>query len=114
MRPNQEDGCISRVNSYHRATENQRVNPAPDTSLRSRLLAFVHGLNVDPRSELNERTSLLQSGLLDSAAMLQLAEWIQREVGADIDLLQFDLSKEWETIAAIENFIQRRRHNQTG
>jgi aryl carrier-like protein len=90
------------------------VDPAPDTSLRPRLLSFIRGLNADPRLELNECTSLLQSGLLDSAAMLQLAEWIQREVGADVDLLQFDLSKEWDTIVDIEGFIQRCRHNQTG
>jgi aryl carrier-like protein len=81
--------------------------------LRLRLLSFIHGLNADPRWELNERTSLLQSGLLDSAATLQLAEWIQREVGADVDLLQFNLSKEWDTIGDIEGFIQRCRHNQT-
>jgi aryl carrier-like protein len=89
------------------------VDPAPDTSLRPRLLPFIRGLNADPRLELKERSSLLQSGLLDSAAMLQLAEWIQREVGADVDLLQFDLSKEWDTISDIEAFIQRCRHNQT-
>jgi hypothetical protein len=46
--------------------------------------------------------------------MLQLAEWIQREVGADVDLLQFNLSKEWDTIGDIEGFIQRCRQNQTG
>lgn len=80
----------------------------------SRLLSFIRGLSPDPRSELNEHTSLLQSGLLDSAATLQLAEWIQREVGADVDLLQFDLSKEWNTITDIERFIQRHRRNQTG
>ncbi|HUJ71763.1 MAG TPA: hypothetical protein VLZ30_05930 [Verrucomicrobiae bacterium] len=89
------------------------MNPASDTSLRSRLLSFIRGLNTETHSELDERTSLLQSGLLDSAATLQLAEWIQREVGADVDLLQFDLSKEWNTIIDIENFIQRHRRNQT-
>ena len=90
------------------------MNPASDTSLRSRLLSFIRGLNTETHSELDERTSLLQSGLLDSAATLQLAEWIQSEVGADVDLLQFDLSKEWNTIIDIENFIQRHRRNQTG
>jgi len=90
------------------------MNSAPDTSLRSRLLTFTRGLSPDPRVEMNEWTPLLQSGLLDSAATLQLAEWIQREVGADVDLLQFDLSKEWNTIIDIENFIQRHRRTQTG
>jgi hypothetical protein len=82
--------------------------------MRPRLLSFIRGLNTEPHLELNERTSLLQSGLLDSAATLQLAEWIQREVGANVDLLQFDLSKEWDTIGNIEGFIQRCRHDQTG
>ena len=89
------------------------MNSASDTPLRSRLFSFIRGLTTETHSELDERTSLLQSGLLDSAATLQLAEWIQREVGADVDLLQFDLSKEWNTIIDIENFIQRHRRNQT-
>jgi aryl carrier-like protein len=90
------------------------MNSAPDPSLRSQLFSFIRGLSPDPRGELNEQTSLLQSGLLDSAATLQLAEWIQREVGADVDLLQFDLSREWNTIIDIENFIQGHRRTQTG
>jgi acyl carrier protein len=86
------------------------VNPTHETSLRARLISFICELDIDPALELTEHTVLLRSGLLDSAAMLQLAEWIQREVGAEVDLLQFDLSKEWDTIAGIEKFIQRHGH----
>ena len=86
------------------------MNPTPDISLRERLISFIRELDMNPGSKLNESTSLLRSGLLDSAAMLQLAEWIQPEVGAEVDLLQCDLSKEWETVADIEKFIQRHGH----
>ena len=88
------------------------VNRTPETSLRARLIAFIRELEVAPGAELNEHAVLLRSGRLDSAAMLQLAEWIQREVGGEVDLLQFDLSKEWDTIADIEKFIQRHGHRQ--
>jgi acyl carrier protein len=87
------------------------VNPVPDTSLRARLLAFIDSLNVPLDGGLNPSTSLIKSGLFDSAAILNLATWIQKEVGPDVDLLQFDLSKEWETVGDIENFIQRQRGN---
>jgi aryl carrier-like protein len=86
------------------------VNRTPETALRVRLITFIRELAVTPGAELNEDTVLLRSGMLDSAAMLQLTEWIQREVGAAVDLLQFDLSKEWDTIADVEKFIQRHSH----
>ena len=84
----------------------------PESSLRTRLISLFRDLNVGTDSEWNADTSLLRSGLLDSLATLQLAEWIQREVSADVDLLQFDLSEEWETIASIERFIERHRQSQ--
>jgi aryl carrier-like protein len=90
------------------------MSPTPDTSLRSRLYSFLRELSPDPCLELNEQSELLRSGLLDSAATLQLAEWIQREVGADVDLLRFDLSKEWNTVSDIERFILRHRHDHAG
>lgn len=88
--------------------------PVTDKELAMRLNSFIRGLSIDPGCELNDNTSLLQSVLCDSAAMLQLAEWVQGEVGPDLDLLQFDLSKEWDTIADIQRFIQRHRSVKAG
>ena len=71
----------------------------------------MDGLNVPVDGGLISDTSLIKSGLFDSAALLNLATWIQKEVGPDFDLLKFDLSKDWETVTDIENFIQRHRKN---
>jgi acyl carrier protein len=87
---------------------------SPEKSLRERLVAFINGLNVGLGGQLSANTSLIKSGLFDSAAMLNLTEWIQNEVGPDVDLLRFDLSKEWETVADIENFIRRHRARPSG
>jgi neutral ceramidase len=76
-------------------------------SLRARLMLLLRELSLGADLELTPDTSLLRSGLLDSLATLQLTEWIQREVGPDVDLLQFDLSAEWETVGRIEQFVER-------
>lgn len=89
------------------------MDPATDNSLRERLVAFLAGLNGGLRSELTADTSLLKSGLYDSSAIVNLAEWIQNEVGPGVDLLQFDLAKEWETVADIERFVRQHRASQT-
>ena len=90
------------------------MDPVTDKQLHERLTAFVRGLTIDPGCELNDTTSLLQSGLCDSAATLQLAEWVQGEVGPGVNLLEFDLSKEWDTIADIERFVLRHRGTKAG
>jgi acyl carrier protein len=69
-------------------------------------------LSMFPDPEVTEETSLIQAGLIDSTAILQLAEWIEGETGVDLEMLQFDLSNEWDTIIGIERFIQRHRRNQ--
>jgi len=95
-------------------SEESLAEATPESSLRTRLISLFRDLNVGTDLEWSADTSLLRSGLLDSLATLQLAEWIQRQVGADVDLLQFDLSEEWETIARIEQFIARHRQSQAG
>ena len=84
-------------------------------SLRRRLVVFVEKkmeeLDKELSGELREDTSLLKSGVFDSLALLQLAEWIEREVGPGVDLRTFDLSEEWDTIGDIVNFIERHRRS---
>jgi len=85
------------------------LSSTPEIQLRTRLISLIQELNILPNPELREDTSLLRSGLLDSLALVRLAEWIQAAVGPSVDLLQFDLSKEWDTILGIERFIQQFR-----
>ncbi len=76
-------------------------------SLYDRLIAFIGRLDIELNCELNRDTSLIKSGLFDSLALFNLAAWIEREVGKQIDLTKFDLSQEWETITDILDFIHK-------
>lgn len=77
--------------------------------LRDRLIAFIRELDVKLNCDLREDTSLIKSGLFDSLAFFNLAIWIEQEIGTQVDLAIFDLSKEWDTIADILNFIEKHR-----
>jgi acyl carrier protein len=58
--------------------------------------------------ELRDDTSLIDSGLLDSLALLQLAEWVSEELGGALDLDRVDIRAEWDTVAGIVGFLERR------
>ncbi len=53
-----------------------------------------------------EETSLIRSGLLDSLALFNLALWVEREAGQPFDLTSLDLSREWDTVAGIVEFVE--------
>ena len=78
-------------------------------SLHGRLAAFIEGLDVELNGELKDDTPLIESGLFDSLALLQLAVWIEQEIDPHVDLTAFDLSKEWNTMANILIFIENHR-----
>lgn len=82
-------------------------------SSRDRLVSFIEekvkDLGKELNGELSDQTSLIKSGLFDSLALLQLALWIEEEIGSQVELTGFDLSKEWETIPDILNFIDKQR-----
>jgi acyl carrier protein len=78
-----------------------------DTTLRHRLIEFIG--TVKPNGALSDDTSLIRSGLFDSLALVQMVEWIERQIRTEVDLTAFDLSKEWDTIPAILRFIERHR-----
>jgi acyl carrier protein len=58
--------------------------------------------------ELRDDTSLITSGLLDSLALLQIAEWVSEELGGALALERIDIRTEWDTVARIVGFIERR------
>ena len=83
-------------------------------SLQNRLITLIKEQDVELNCDLNENTSLIKSGLFDSLALFNLAIWIEQEIGARVDLTEFDLSGEWDTIADIISFIQKQRGNDRG
>jgi acyl carrier protein len=80
-----------------------------DAALRERLVAFLQGLNVDLGRDLHDETPLLGSGLLDSLGLVQLAAWIEGEIGQPLDPERFDLFEDWRTLGKVLEFIRRHR-----
>jgi len=80
---------------------------------RERLHAFIQELLELARNEsapeLEPGTSLLVSGLLDSNSVLELALWIEEEVGHELDLEGIRFREEWDSIEAILAFVERNR-----
>jgi acyl carrier protein len=58
-----------------------------------------------------DETELLQSGILDSFALFQLAIWIEKETESKIDPTEIDLAKEWGTVKSIAKFVEQKRLN---
>lgn len=76
---------------------------------RERLVEFLEELleHFHPGSEttLEGDTSLIQSGLLDSLAILQLAEWIVEECREGLDVSTVDIRVRWDSIDSILDFV---------
>ena len=72
-------------------------------------MTLIKNSEVDFDDGLKDDTSLIQSGKLDSVALLNMVLFIEGEVGSDMDLTTFDLSREWDTVADIVRFIVEHR-----
>jgi acyl carrier protein len=80
-----------------------------EQNLHAALMAFLKSLKGDAASNLDDNTPLFTSGLIDSLVLLQLSLWIEENVGAPVNPAEYDLAREWETVAGIVSFIERLR-----
>jgi acyl carrier protein len=76
--------------------------------MRDRLLALIDSWDVQIGQDLQDDTPLITSGMFDSVALFNLVLWIEEQVGYSIDPTAFDLIAEWNTVADIIRFIERR------
>jgi acyl carrier protein len=84
-----------------------------DPALMERFWEFYGLLGLTLDEEPNAETLLVGSGLLDSLGLLQLATWIQEEIGRPIELEMFDLYEEWRTVGSVLDFIRTHRRATT-
>lgn len=77
---------------------------------RERLLGLVRELleEAEVDAEVDESTSLLESELLDSLALLEIASWVDDELSGGLDLETLDIRAEFDSVAAILSFVERR------
>jgi acyl carrier protein len=74
-----------------------------------RLLALVRELleAAEVEADVDLETSLLRSELLDSLALLEIASWVDDEMGGALDLDATRIREEWDSAAEILAFIDR-------
>ena len=78
-------------------------------SLRNDLLQTLRENVPLLPADVDDRTSLIASGILDSAGLFHVALWVERQLGAAFDITAYDLAAEWNTIADILSFVERHR-----
>ena len=57
----------------------------------------------------DDQTSLIRSGILDSAGLFHLALWVERHAGNSFDFTGYDLAAEWDTIRDVLRFVEQHR-----
>jgi acyl carrier protein len=70
-------------------------------ALRDDLVRVLEASGAPLPEPLDEHTSLIHSGVLDSTALFDLALWIEARLGTALDLTAFDLAEEWDTLAKL-------------
>jgi acyl carrier protein len=78
-------------------------------ALRDELIRVMGTSGARLPNDLDDHASLIQSGLIDSSALFELALWIEDRVAPGLDLTSFDLAEEWDTLAKLQAFIERHR-----
>jgi acyl carrier protein len=78
-------------------------------TLRDQLRDVVGRWDLALDGALQDDTPLITSGIFDSLALFNLAAWVEEQCGGPIDPATFDVVREWNTIADVVAFVERRR-----
>jgi acyl carrier protein len=78
-------------------------------TLRDELLEAIRSWDLEVDVDLLGDTPLITSGVFDSLALFNLVAWIEKQCGGPIDPATFDVVHEWNTIADVVAFVERRR-----
>ena len=76
-------------------------------ALRDEVKRAIEESGVELPTGFHDDSSLIRSGLLDSTGLLSLVVWVEKQIGAELDLTSFDLPEEWETPRKLVCFIER-------
>lgn len=76
-------------------------------SVRDELVQMIRSSGVELGAGLDDATSLLESGLLDSTALFNLMMFVEARIDPAVDLTAFDLRQEWDTVPSILAFIDK-------
>jgi acyl carrier protein len=77
--------------------------------LRDQLVEMIGEGILEYDGKIQNDTSLIRSGLIDSLGLFKLALWIEMEIGSTLQIASLDPSNEWDTMADILKFVENRR-----
>ena len=87
-----------------------RRRPAPDrANLREQLLDLLRSIDPELGDDAAAGTPLLSSGVLDSLAVVEVADWVAEAVGRPIPPTEVHLPDDWDDVDAIVTFVERAR-----
>lgn len=75
--------------------------------LRNEVIRVIEDSGVDLPRDFDDHTSLIRSGLLDSTALFQLVLWIEERVDSELNVADFDLADELDTVDKLLAFTER-------
>ncbi len=81
--------------------------PRDSDRLREELYAFLGDYQLRLEQSLDEDTSLIAGGVLDSLALFNLVLWVEKQIGQSVNPTSMDLAREWDTVRLIVRFIER-------
>jgi len=79
--------------------------------LRDEVLSELPQWGVKGVNDIQDDTSLIVSGLVDSVGLFQMLLWIEEKAGVAIDPASVDWRREWDTVDAILRYIVRRQED---
>jgi acyl carrier protein len=74
--------------------------------LRHELEALLLATGRVGAAELAAEAPLITSGRIDSVALFNLALWVERVVGAPVDLTRLALPAQWDTVGRILDYVE--------
>ena len=78
-------------------------------ALREQLLTLIAEFAPLHHGAIADDTPLITSALVESVTLLNVALWVEEQIDPTVEITAFDLAVEWDTVAAILNFIEKYR-----
>jgi acyl carrier protein len=80
-------------------------------TLRQQLVELIRSWDLDLDGDVGDDTTLITSGVFDSQALFNLALWVEEQIGSPVDPASFDMVEEWNTIAGVVHYVERRQRS---
>ena len=77
--------------------------------MQEELIATIVNWNPLLAGTIESTTPLITSSLIDSLNLVRLSMWIERSIGRPVDVTAVNIRGEWDDVASIVQFVQRRR-----